>query len=110
MANLPKTYQRFKKLHPKVWRAYERLGATAAESGPLDAKTRELIKLGMAAALRGESAVKSHTHRALAVGASNEEIIHAILLGITTIGFPAMMTALSWVQEAMEADASDNAN
>ncbi|MCS6849331.1 MAG: carboxymuconolactone decarboxylase family protein [Anaerolineae bacterium] len=105
MTNLPKTYQRFRETHRKVWRAYDRLGAAAAESGPLDEKTRELIKLGMAAALRGESAVKSHTHRALAAGASSDEITHAILLGVTTIGFPAMMTALSWAQEAMQADA-----
>ncbi len=76
--------------------------ATAADSGPLDAKTRELIKLGMAAAQRSESAVKSHAHRALAEGASAEEVTHAVLLGITTIGFPAMMTALSWVQEALD--------
>lgn len=105
MTQLPKTYQRFKKSHPRVWRAYDRLGAAAAAGGPLDEKTRELIKLGMAAALRAESAVKSHTHRAQAAGASSDEITHAILLGVTTIGFPAMMTALSWAQEAMQAGA-----
>lgn len=102
MAKFPKFYVQFKKSHPKVWKAYEKLGATAAEEGPLDIKTRELIKLGMAAALRAESAVRSHTHRALDGGATPEEIQHTVLLGITTIGFPAMMTALSWAQKAIE--------
>lgn len=104
MNKLPRTYQRFSKAQPKVWRAYTRLGQAAAESGPLDEKTRELIKLGMSAALRSESAVKSHAHRAREAGASVDEIAHAIMLGVTTIGFPAMMTALYWTQEALQDD------
>jgi AhpD family alkylhydroperoxidase len=106
MSNLPKSYRQFKKDHPRLWRAYDRLGAAAAESGPLDAKTRELIKLGMAATQRSESAVKSHAHRALEEGASADEVTHAVLIGVTTIGFPAMMTALSWVREAISARAT----
>ncbi|MEO6062454.1 MAG: carboxymuconolactone decarboxylase family protein [Thermoflexales bacterium] len=103
MTKLPARYQAFKKQHAKVWKAYDKLGATAGESGPLELKTRELIKLGMAAALRAESAVKSHTHRALEAGATSDEINHALILGVTTIGFPSMMTAWSWAQDAMEA-------
>ena len=102
MTNLPRSYQQFKKNHTKMWRAYDRLGAAAAESGPLDQKTRELIKLGMAAASKSESAVHSHTHRALQAGASVEEIEHALVLGVTTLGFPTMMAALSWATEAIE--------
>lgn len=101
MIKLPGPYQRLKKSHPKVFRAYEKLGETAAESGPLDLKTRELIKLGMAAATRAESAVKSHVHRALDAGATLDEVNHALLVGVTTIGFPAMMTAWSWAQDAI---------
>jgi AhpD family alkylhydroperoxidase len=74
MSELPRTYQRFQ-----------------AEYGEL------------AAANQSESAVRSHTHRALEAGATAEEIHHALLLGITTIGFPAMMAALSWAQAAVEA-------
>lgn len=103
MTSLPRSYQQFKKSHGKVWRAYDRLGASAAEEGPLDQKTRELIKLGMAAASRSESAVHSHTHRALEAGASAEEIEHALILGVTTLGFPTMMAALTWAQAAIEA-------
>lgn len=101
MSTLPKAYQHFKKSHTKVWRAYDKLGAAAAENGSLDAKTRELIKLGMAAATKSESAVQSHTHRALEAGATTEEIEHALLLGVTTLGFPTMMMALTWAQGAI---------
>lgn len=101
MPKLPKFYVRFKKDHPRVWKAYEKLGAAAAEAGPLNAKTRELIKLGMAAAAKSESAVHSHVHRALEAGASAGEVEHTVLLAVTTLGFPAMMTALAWVQAAI---------
>jgi alkylhydroperoxidase/carboxymuconolactone decarboxylase family protein YurZ len=57
----------------------------------------------MAAAIKSETGVQSHTHRALEAGASEAEIEHAVLLGVTTIGFPTMMTALSWARAAMGA-------
>lgn len=103
MGTLPQPYSEFKKKHAKVWKALDKLGAAAAESGPLDAQTRELVKLGMAAATRSESAVHSHVHRALDAGATIEEIEHAILLGVTTMGFPAMMAALTWAHAAFAA-------
>jgi alkylhydroperoxidase/carboxymuconolactone decarboxylase family protein YurZ len=55
----------------------------------------------MAAARGSESAVKSHAHRAIEAGATPAEIEHALTLGINTLGFPAMMTALSWAWEAL---------
>jgi AhpD family alkylhydroperoxidase len=103
MSKLPQTYLGFKKAHSKVWRAYDRLGAAAAQEGPLDQKTRELVKLGMAAASKSESAVRSHTHRALEAGVSGAEIEHALILGVTTLGFPAMMAALAWARDAIAA-------
>jgi AhpD family alkylhydroperoxidase len=103
MSQLPKPYQQFRTDHPEVYKAYEQLGEVAANAGPLDAKTRELIKLGMAAANRSESAVQSHTHRALEEGASSEEIEHTVLLGINTLGFPTTMAALTWTRAAMAA-------
>ncbi len=102
MSNLPRGYRAFRKKHPEVYAAYEALGKTAAESGPLDEKTRELIKLGMAAAPGSESAVQSHVHRALEAGAPPAEIEHALTLGINTLGFPTMMAALSWAWKAIE--------
>lgn len=105
MGELPRTYQQFKETYPKVWQAYEALGAALGEDGPLDLKTRELVKLGMAAAVGSEGSVDSHTHRALEAGASGEEIEQVVLLGITTLGFPRTMAAWSWVRAAMKSGA-----
>ena len=101
MSQLPKPYQQFSKDHPDVYKAYENLGETIAKSGPLDIKTRELIKLGMTAATKSESAVQSHTHRALEAGVPAAEPEHALMLGINIYGFSTMMTALSWAKEAI---------
>ncbi len=101
MTQLPKPYQQFRTDHSSVYAAYEQLGEAVANGGPLDAKVRELIKLGMAAANRSESAVQSHTYRALDSGATPEEIEHALLLGINTLGFSIMMAAMTWARQAI---------
>jgi 4-carboxymuconolactone decarboxylase len=101
VSQIPKPYQQFRQDHPDVYKAYENLGKVTAESGPLDIKTRELIKLGMAAAAKSESAVQSHTHRALDAGTTPAEIEHALMLGVTTLGFPTMMAALTWAKQAI---------
>ena len=102
MSDLPRPYEQFTREQPEIWRAYEALGESAAAGGPLDLKTRELVKLGMAAANGSVSAVQSHVHRALEAGVTPAEIEHAILLGVTTLGFPAMMAALTWAKAAIE--------
>jgi AhpD family alkylhydroperoxidase len=102
MSKLPKNFRKFQDEHKDIYEAYERLGEAAACCGPLDGKTRELVKLGMAAAIGSQGSVQSHTHRALNYGISQAEIEHAIVLGVTTLGFPRTMAALSWVREALD--------
>jgi alkylhydroperoxidase/carboxymuconolactone decarboxylase family protein YurZ len=98
---LPKTYRQFKKQFPAAAEAYERLGEACQWHGPLDPKTRELIKLGIAIGAGLEGATHSHVRRALEAGATPEEIRHAALLATTTIGFPTMMRAMTWVNDVL---------
>jgi AhpD family alkylhydroperoxidase len=99
MARLPRVYERFQRSYPEIWKAYDRLGAATHQAGPLPAKTRELVKLALAIGARLEGAVHSHTRRALDAGASTQEIAHVVLLGVTTLGFPSTMRALTWVED-----------
>ena len=89
---------------PDVWRAYQALGAAAAESGPIDARGRRLVKLAMAIGAASEGAVHSHARQALEEGVSAEEIRQICNLAITTLGFPAAMAALSWVNDIIGDD------
>jgi 4-carboxymuconolactone decarboxylase len=101
MKRYPKAFQQFRADHPEVFAAYETLGESASSAGPLDTRTLELIKLGMAAAGRSKSAVQSHTHRALESGVTPAEVEHALIAGVNTLGFSAMMAALSWAKSAL---------
>jgi len=102
MPKLPKAYSEFLKMYPEVARAYQELGEAAAEAGPLDTKSRELVRLAIAVGSGWEGAVHSHTRRAWEAGATAEEIRQVVLLSVTTIGFPAMRAALSWVDDILE--------
>ncbi len=102
MAQLPRSYENFKRSYPEIWQAYDRLGRLVHDAGPVDKKSRELIKLAMAIGSRSEGAVHSHTRRALEEGAKAEEIYHVVLLGLTTLGFPATIAAWTWVTDEIE--------
>lgn len=102
MSKPPEFYRRFIDRYPDVGKAYEELGETTKKVGPLDQRTAELVKLGIAIGARHEGAVHSHARRSLDAGASADEVRHAVLLATTTLGFPAMMAALSWVEDVLE--------
>ena len=102
MTYLPSPYKRFVKNHPDLARRYEDLAVAVHETGPLPEKTRRLIKLGIAVGESSEGAVKSHARQALELGISAEEIRHAVVLSMTTIGFPGMIAACEWVEEVLE--------
>jgi alkylhydroperoxidase/carboxymuconolactone decarboxylase family protein YurZ len=99
---LPFSYKRFKKEFSEIEKEYDRLAKKCHISGPLDEKMRRLIKLGIAIGSESEGAIKSHARRAMAIGVTPDEIRHAVLLGLTTIGFPKMIAALNWVHQAFE--------
>lgn len=99
---LPSIYQKFCSQYPDVLKVYEELGVKCRESGPLDRKTQDLIKLGIAVGNSSRGAVMSHTRKALENGTSKEEIMHVILLTLTTTGFPNMVAAFGWVDEVMK--------
>jgi AhpD family alkylhydroperoxidase len=98
----PIPFQQFTQLFPEVHAAYERLGGACHAAGPLEAKTRELIQLGMAIGIRSEGAVHSHVRKAIAAGASPEEIRHAVLLGMPTLGLPTTVAAFTWIGDILD--------
>ena len=92
----------FADAYPAAWEAYQALGKAAGESGPLDARTRRLLKLALAMGARSEGAVHSHCRQAVREGLSAEELRQVAVLAITTLGFPAAMAALSWIGDVVD--------
>ncbi len=101
---LPSKYKEFASEFPEIFNLYKDLGIKVRESGPLDENTQNLIKLGIAVGSNSRGAVMSHTRKALETGATKEEICHAILLALSTTGFPTMIAALNWANEVLDKD------
>lgn len=103
--DVPYTFQRFTRRFPEIAGAHEAIARAGDESGGLDRKTLELIKLGMCVASGLESATKSHARRALQHGASRDEVEQAIVAGVNTCGLPRVIMAWQWATEQMDAEA-----
>ncbi len=101
---LPKTFQRLQQAYPDIIAAHENMAAAVDSIGPLDSKTRALIKIGVSVGAGLESAVRSHVRRATEAGATKDEITQAIFQGMNTIGFPKTVAAWSWAQVQFERD------
>lgn len=92
----------FARAFPDVWGAYEALGKAAAEAGPLDARTRRLVKLALAIGAGSEGAVHSHARQAVEEELKPEEIRQIAAMAITTLGFPAAMAGMSWINDILK--------
>lgn len=99
---LPKTYKDFSEKFPGLLEAYKQLGKSCREAGPLEEKYQDLIKLGISVGANSRGSVMSSVRKALASGATPEEINQAILLSLTTTGFPNMIAAMGWANEVLE--------
>lgn len=97
-----KLFNTLEKKYPDVFDAHKKLGLAIKGAGSLDEKTLQLVQLAAAAAAGSEGAVHSHTRRALAAGAESDEIYHALICLISTIGFPRTMASVSWAADIIE--------
>lgn len=98
---LPAHFRKFVKKYPDVWEAHQTLTEACGNAGPIDRKTRELIKVAIAGAANQETAVERHAVMAVEEGAKKDEVYQAILLMTTTIGFPRTSAALKWAERAL---------
>ncbi|MEJ5304262.1 MAG: carboxymuconolactone decarboxylase family protein [Bacteroidales bacterium] len=89
MSNEPKVSQAFMSFaknapeHQKIWmEAVQKL----SEASKLDKKTNELAYIAVLAALRLEGGIPFHVKHAKSLGASRDEVINAILVGLPAAG------------------------
>lgn len=95
----PAMYRKIRESYPAIIDHLEALGQSLAEAGPVPRKDGHLIQLAAAAAMQSEGSVHSHAKRALAAGATIQEIEHSLLLLVSVIGFPRVAAALSWISD-----------
>jgi 4-carboxymuconolactone decarboxylase len=96
MKDIHEAYTAFKAEYPELnKRIDETSRALRAEGGPLDGHTCALVKLAAAGASGHQRALETHLAAAREAGCSEPEIMHALLLLVTTCGFPTFMEAYS---------------
>ena len=96
MKDVHQAYTVFKTAYPELARQIDATShALRVQGGPLDERTCALVKLAAAAASRHQRAVETHLVAAREAGVSEAEIEHALLLLVTTCGFPTFMEAYS---------------
>ncbi len=98
---MPELLDNFKKEFPGAWQAYEQLKG-ACDQGALDAKTVELIKIGISTAMKHEGGVVAHISQAQKAGATSDEIYHAILIATGLAGFPAVLAAFASARDQLK--------
>ena len=101
MSELPKPpqhYQAFTKRFPKLKDAWDLIGQSGDE-GPLDEKTRRLVKLAVAIGAQREGSVHASVRKGLAQGLTHDEMEHVVTLAAGTIGLPAAAAAFTWIRD-----------
>lgn len=92
MKDIHRIFSQFKEEFPEIHAKQEALGKEVHEKGgPLDEKSRWLIKIAISGACNHKRALETHIRKAKAAGVGEAEIKHALLLLIPTAGFPAFM-------------------
>jgi 4-carboxymuconolactone decarboxylase len=99
---LPLPVEDFKRDYAAVWQAFTQLGNRCHEAGPLDDKTRRLVKLALTIGAGLEGATHSAVRNALAKGITPAEIKHTAVLAVTTLGLPAAVRALTWISDDLK--------
>ncbi|MBD3316753.1 MAG: hypothetical protein GF344_13280 [Chitinivibrionales bacterium] len=69
---------------------------------PFDGKTKELILLGILTGKQSEHGITVHVERALAHGATTEEIITVIVSALPACGMGAVIKALDQAKELLD--------
>lgn len=97
----PGAYREAKAKYPEVLEAYEAFGAALSKAGPLNEREQRLVKLGLAFGARMEGAAHSAVRKARDAGVTPDEIRHAALLAMNTMGFANGMAFLHWANDVL---------
>lgn len=89
---------------PKVAAAFDGLIDALRATTGLDAKTKQLVYIGIKAATGDLTAVHFHVPMARQLGATREEIKDTILLTLTVCGLSGVAGCLSAALKAYDAD------
>lgn len=83
---------------PDVMKAFSAMAKAATDAGALDAKTKELIALGIAVAIRCDGCVAFHAQAAVRHGAMRDEVMETMGMALYMGAGPSLMYAAQAVE------------
>lgn len=97
----PRSWNRFAEQYPAVVAAYDALSEVCRDAGPLDPVTVALVKLAVSVGRGSQRTVHAHAKKALRAGVDPEALRQVALVALPTVGLPAALDALRWVDESI---------
>jgi AhpD family alkylhydroperoxidase len=91
--NRKKPHAKLVALKSKVYAAFLEMEKAAYADGALPSKTKELIAVGISVVIDCESCMQWHIEQAAKAGASMQEVLEAVEVGIEMGGGPATVSA-----------------
>ncbi len=103
MNEIKENFKYFINEHKEIYDAYSNYGKLVHEKGgPLDAKTRALLKVSTSSVVSNKYALETHIRKAFDASCTKEEIEHVILLTAPSVGFPNMMESMMIFRQVLE--------
>lgn len=84
---------RLKKGIPETMRGFATMGTAAKAAGSLDPKTKELIAIAIAVAVRCDGCIAAHAMAASKYGAGRDEILDTLSMAVYMGGGPSAVYA-----------------
>jgi len=78
---------------PDVMKGFSAMAKAAGAEGALDAKTKELVAMGIAIAARCDGCIAFHSKTALDLGTTREELMEVAGMAVYMGGGPSLMYA-----------------
>jgi AhpD family alkylhydroperoxidase len=91
---------------PEVMKAFSGIAQAATAAKALDVRTKELIALGIAVAVRCDDCIAFHVKAAVEHGASREEVLETLGMAIYMGAGPAVMYASHALEAFAQFDAA----
>jgi alkylhydroperoxidase/carboxymuconolactone decarboxylase family protein YurZ len=97
----PRSWQDLARRYPEVVAAYDDLSEACRQAGPLDEPTVAMVKLAVSIGRGAPRTVHAHAKKALRLGVDPDVLRQVALVALPTIGLPAALDALRWVDESI---------
>ncbi len=92
----------FQKEAPEVAKAFDGLITALKETKGLDAKTKQLVYIGIKSAMGDTTAIYYHVPMAKKLGATREEVKDAILITLSVCGLKGVASCLPTALEVYD--------